>query len=522
MRGVCDKVQESIISLTLLQYAIILVSNQNITWRNVGKMILRGIKRWRVWSTSLNLFAIGVLAASFLMAAISVTLPVSAAKGAPTRLRAGAPGTSSFLPTDFVEMDGLAYFLLKDSTYGVALWRSNGTIPGTVLVKDITEITSNTSLTNVNGTLYIMGAVSGSVGDLWKSDGTLAGTVLLRSGLSFASTDRFKPLALNGELYFGITDIATDSTALWKSDGSAVGTVKVTDLGKALGKMVVMNGAMYFPSPNNAPNNPGYWKSDGTAAGTAFTAIQDLFPTMVDAGTTLGNFTTSANTLFYWINGDVSSALVKTDGTLQGDVIVKDKLKSTREPIAINGTLYFFGWTYDTDPNFPTQAGLWKSDGTAAGTSFVVSSFNYAPPEEPHSTLGEINNFANLNGQLIIFAWRINYADYGNADGVEVWKTDGTVAGTVKVKDILSAEPGDANFRTVLNDVLYFTANAEGEGLELWETDGTTAGTTVIELSPGQGQSRPGGFASINGMLFFWATDDNNGFRPWVLKHLGN
>jgi ELWxxDGT repeat protein len=485
-----------------------------------GKMILQNKRHLKVWSTSLNLFAIGVLVVSFLIATVSTALPVSAAKGTPTRLRAGSSGASSFLPTDFVEMNGLAYFLLKDATYGVALWRSNGTIPGTVLVKDITEITSNTSLTNVNGTLFIMGAVSGGIGDLWKSDGTAAGTVLLRSGLSFSSIDRFKPLALNGGLYFGITDITTDSTALWKSDGSAVGTVKIIDLGKSLGKMVMMNGVMYFPSPNNAPNNPGYWKSDGTATGTTFTAIQDLFPTMVDAGTMLGHFTVSNNTLFYWINGDVSSALVKTDGTSQGDVVVKDKLKSTREPIVINNVLYFFGWTYDESPNFPIQAGLWKSDGTTAGTSFVASSFNYAPPEEPHSTLGEINNFANLNGQLIIFAWRINYADYGNTDGVEIWKSDGTTAGTVKVKDILSAEPGDANFRTVLGDVLYFTANAESEGLELWETDGTMVGTTVIDISPGQAQSRPGGFASINGMLFFWATDEIHGFRPWVLKHL--
>jgi ELWxxDGT repeat protein len=105
---------------------------------------------------------------------------------------------------------------------------------------------------------------------------------------------------------------------------------------------------------------------------------------------------------------------------------------------------------------------------------------------------------------------------------VEIWKSDGTGAGTVKVKDIPSAEPGDANFRAALGGLLYFTANTEGEGLELWETDGTTSGTTVIDISPGQAQSRPGGFAGINGMLFFWATDDTNGFRPWVLKHLGN
>jgi ELWxxDGT repeat protein len=484
-------------------------------------MIVHNARRPRTWGAYFNLLIVGVLIASFLTAIVNVA-PASAAKGNATRLRNGPSGSSSYLPTEFTEMGGLAYFLLQDDTYGVALWRSNGTSQGTTFVKDITEITSNLNLTNVGGTLYISGAVSGGVGDLWESDGTAAGTVLLKSGLSFASTDRFKPLSLNGVLYFGVSDKTIDSTEIWKSDGTAAGTVKVTDLGRSLGKMVVMNNIMYFPSPNNAPNDPGYWRSDGTAAGTTLTLMKDLFPSMVDAGTTLGNFTVVGSELFYWLSGDVSSALVKTNGTALNDNIVKDKLKSSKETRAISGTLYFFGWTYDQDPNVALQAGLWKSDGTAAGTVFIISSFNYAPAEEPHSVIGEIGSFATFNGQLMIFAWKIDYADYGNAVGMEVWKSDGTAAGTVKIKDILSAQPSDAGFRAMLNGVLYFMANADGEGLELWETDGTAAGTEVIDLNPGPGYGYPGGLSVVNGQLFFWASDTQNGFRPWVLKNTGN
>jgi ELWxxDGT repeat protein len=481
-------------------------------------MIVHTAKRPKARGAYFNLFTVGVVIASFLIA--TAVTPVSAAVGAATRLRDGSAESSSYLPTEFTEMDGLTYFLLKDDTYGVALWRSNGTSQGTTLVKDITEINDNISLTNVGGTLYVSGAVSGGVGDLWESDGTTAGTVLLKSGLSFSSADRFKPLSLNGVLYFGITDKTIDSTELWSSDGTAVGTVKVTDLGRSLGKMVVMNDAMYFPSPNNAPNDPGYWRSDGTAVGTTLTLMEDLFPSMVDDGTTLGNFTVSGNELFYWLTGDVSSALIKTDGTALDDTIVKDKLKSNREAIAINGTLYFFGWTYDQDPNIVIEAGLWKSDGTEAGTAFIVSSFNYAPAEEP--VMGELGSFAAFNGELMIFAWKIDYVDYGAAIGMEVWKSDGTEAGTVQIKEILSAEPSDAGLRTTLNGHLYFMANDDNNGLELWETDGTTVGTEAIDLNPGPGYSYPGGLTVVNDQLFFWANDDDNGFRPWALENTGN
>jgi ELWxxDGT repeat protein len=483
-------------------------------------MIVRNAKRPRTWGAYFNVLAVGVVITSFLIA--TAVAPVSAAVGEATRLRDGSAESSSYLPTEFTEMDGLAYFLLKDETYGVALWRSNGTSQGTTLVKDITEITSNLNITNVDGMLYISGAVSGGVGDLWESDGTAAGTVLLKSGLSFASTDRFKPLALDGILYFGITDITIDSTELWKSDGTAIGTVKVTDLGISLGKMVVMNGIMYFPSPTNAPNEPGYWQSDGTALGTTLTLMEDLFPSMVDAGTTLGAFTVSGDELFYWLSGDVYSALVKTDGTALNDTIVKDKLKSSREAIAINGTLYFFGWTYDQDPNIVIDAGLWKSDGTETGTTFIVSSFNYAPAEDPHSVIGDLGSFATLNGELMIFAWKIDYVDYGAVVGMEVWKSDGTETGTVQIKEILSAEPSDAGFRAMLNGLLYFMANSDDEGLELWETDGTTAGTEPIDLNPGPGYSYPGGLSVVNGQLFLWANDDENGFRPWALQNTGS
>lgn len=478
------------------------------------------IRRSKTLSAGFRLFTIGILTVSLLMATVGVA-PVSAASGTPVRLASGGPETS-FLPTQFVDMGGFAYFLQYDATYGVALWKSDGTVSGTTFVKDLTEISSNISLTNVGGLLYITGAATGNNdGDLWESDGTAEGTVLLKSGLSFTSIERFQPVALNGALYFGVSELATDTTELWTSDGTAAGTVKVMDLGRSLGKMVVMNGNMYFPNPTNAPNHPGYWKSDGTVAGTSLIRVEDSFPTIVDASTTLGNFTVVDDELFYWINGDVSSVLVKTSGNPQSDTIVKEDLKSSREAVAVNGILYFFGWTYDDDPNAIIDAGLWKSDGTAAGTELITSSFYNTTPQELQPTMGEISSFTNYGGQLMIFALKIDYdVEYGNPNGMEVWKSDGTTAGTTKIKEILSPSPADSGVRAQLGGLLYFAANTDDEGYELWETDGTTAGTEVIDLNPGPSYGYPGGLSIVNSKLFFWAFDDTEGFRPWALTNI--
>src|SRR5580704_11931564 len=83
-------------------------------------------------------------------------------------------------------------------------------------------------------------------------------------------------------------------------------------------------------------------------------------------------------------------------------------------------------------------------------------------------------------------------ADDG-VDGVELWKSDGTAAGTVMVKDIDPGSDGSfPNSLTNVNGTLYFSADDGTDGFELWKSDGTAAGTVMVkDINPGLGDSAP-------------------------------
>src|SRR5258707_14857355 len=82
----------------------------------------------------------------------------------------------------FTNVNGVLFFDATDGTTGEALWKSDGTDAGTVLVKDIYPggASGLKEFVNVNGTLFFQ-ANDGTHGyELWKSDGTEAGTVMVK------------------------------------------------------------------------------------------------------------------------------------------------------------------------------------------------------------------------------------------------------------------------------------------------------------------------------------------------------
>ena len=69
---------------------------------------------------------------------------------------------------------------------------------------------------------------------------------------------------------------------------------------------------------------------------------------------------------------------------------------------------------------------------------------------------------------------------------------------------------------TKVGQTTFFTAEHKNFGTELWKTDGTTAGTVVVkDINNGLGDSFPGGLTAFNGKLYF-AASDGGPSKLWV------
>jgi ELWxxDGT repeat protein len=109
-------------------------------------------------------------------------------------------------------------------------------------------------------------------------------------------------------------------------------------------------------------------------------------------------------------------------------------------------------------------------------------------------------NLADVGGTLYFWGSELIH-------GGELWKSDGTEAGTVLVKDIYPGNGGSAPANlTDVNGTLFFTALDPTHGVELWKSDGTEAGTVLVkDINPGGGDSSPTLLTNVNGTLFFRA-----------------
>ncbi len=138
----------------------------------------------------------------------------------------------------------------------------------------------------------------------------------------------------------------------------------------------------------------------------------------------------------------------------------------------------------------------WISDGSGPGTS-MISDFNPGSANGVDATL-----VPRVVGGALYLA-----IDTG-ASGFDPWVSDGTVGGSSIIADLavgegdgrlpsfesFSAPLGSGSELVSITNVAVFPGFEPATGWELWRTDGTPAGTTLLsDLRPGAASSSPGG-----------------------------
>ncbi|WP_296385964.1 ELWxxDGT repeat protein [Winogradskyella sp.] len=144
---------------------------------------------------------------------------------------------------------------------------------------------------------------------------------------------------------------------------------------------------------------------------------------------------------------------------------------------------------------------IWKTDGTAAGTVFYLD------------VIPGIG-FSNPD-QLNVVSSNLTFVANHDTVGRELFKTNGS--GNLGL--IRNIHPtGDSNPLNVtsIDNTLYFNANNGSVGIELWKSNGNTSlGTTLVKDINVTGDSNPSKFIKVGTDIFFVADDGVNGVELW-------
>jgi ELWxxDGT repeat protein len=412
-------------------------------------------------------------------------------------------------------VNGTLFFRATDATHGTELWRSNGTAAGTQIVADIhpnipygTRGSYPNNLSNVGGTLFFA-ANDGTNGvELWRSNGTAGGTrqiAQINVGTLNSNPAGFFPI--NGTVFFSASDgNIGNAPELWDTDGTAAGTQLLTSNAVYPKYLTNMSGTLFFQA-SDGTHGAELWRSDGTPAGTQI--VKDINPG--GFGSNPVSLINAAGTLLFWANdGTHGTELWRSNGTAAGTQMISSSLLGPSYLTNVGGTLFF-----------PVSDGthgdeLWRTDGTAAGTQMVADI-------NPGSGSSYPSNLINVGGTLFFSA-------NDGTHGTELWRSNGVTSGTVLVKDISpgshlagptghqylvpnSSYPGNLmNFA----GTLFFSANDGTHGVELWRSNGTAAGTQMVDdINPGSVSSYPTNLMNVGGTLFFLANDGTHGVELW-------
>lgn len=419
-----------------------------------------------------------------------------------------------------VVCNGNAYFVANDGVSGHEVWKSDGTTSGTNLCKNIfpgNETCNPQAFGTDNKLVYFLANDSLHGNELWKTDGTVSGTQLVIDS---------KPGVANSKIYVPFNEYETfafineknyflQNDGLYETDGSSNGTKllysipvsydleKHNNLIYFVGRVSFYDSIYVFNSTTNKIQAIKYnFRSPGSLVSTpigllvsdndklyninsTLNTVTDITPVESISSYSLKNAASFHKGFYYFVatnrNDKLKPYLFRTNGLTGGtQVYANISLDNFSSYGYFKSEGDYLFFFYNSASSMPTE--LWRTDGTVSGL-VKLDSYN-------SSSLNSISPAKNVVGHL-----RKIYYFGQKDDEISLYESDGTQVGT---KPIALIDDGFASRQLTtglmkLKNLLLFSAAVKSNksiGEELWsfalpiDTKNNDLNEQIISFSP--------------------------------------
>lgn len=343
---------------------------------------------------------------------------------------------------------------------------------------------------------------------IWQSDGTARGTRQLAEPCSGACGEvfRFTPTA-EGMLF--IAPDASRARQIWETDGTVPGTRRLTELpaSSRLPRPTIYDdrdplwlartaGGLLFAAPTHDGERFELWHA--TPALTEVLAV--LRPAV--GGSNPFQLRAHEDRLLFDACGEEGPAIYTSDGSGTGTLPLERRASFCSGGAGYGGRLRGVAPQYFRrfDDGALFVSSLWRI-GTAEGEATRLAVFpELVVPNLPTASVGGLDAFFTYSNT--------------HPNRIELWRTDGTAAGTGPwVPELPEIRWIHATLGVGSRLFLWVD---EGVAPALWVTDGSAAGTRRLRAFPDAWIFHPPSFTEYAGKVYFTIGSLDNHVDAWV------